>query len=118
MFPALIQGVTPVQAKSDAEKLLDLVGLKDRVSHRPGKLSGGEQQRVAVARAVILKPKLVLADEPTGSLDLRIGEEVQDLLFRLNEEHGIALIVATHNRQFAEKIGRQAELRRGLLFTD
>ena len=65
---------------------------------------------------MILKPKLVLADEPTGSLDLRIGEEVQNLLFRLNEEHGIALIVATHNRQFAEKIGRQAELREGLLF--
>jgi lipoprotein-releasing system ATP-binding protein len=89
--------------------------LTDRLSHRPGKLSGGEQQRVAVARAVILKPKLVLADEPTGSLDLRIGEEVQDLLFRLNEEHGIALIVATHNRQFAEKIGRCVELREGRL---
>jgi len=113
MFPALIQGIEPAQAKSEAVRLLDLVGLTDRLSHRPGKLSGGEQQRVAVARAVILKPKLVLADEPTGSLDLRIGEEVQDLLFRLNEEHGIALIVATHNRQFAEKIGRCVELREG-----
>ncbi len=115
MFPALIQGIEPAQAKSEAVRLLDLVGLSDRLSHRPGKLSGGEQQRVAVARAVILKPKLVLADEPTGSLDLRIGEEVQDLLFRLNEEHGIALIVATHNRQFAEKIGRCVELREGRL---
>ena len=115
MFPALIQGIEAAQAKREAEQLLDLVGLKDRLSHRPGKLSGGEQQRVAVARAVILKPKLVLADEPTGSLDLRIGEEVQDLLFRLNEEHGIALIVATHNRQFAEKIGRCVELREGRL---
>lgn len=115
MFPALIRGMDPGRAKSEAEGLLDLVGLKDRVSHRPGKLSGGEQQRVAVARAVILKPKLVLADEPTGSLDLRIGAEVHDLLFRLNEEHGIALIVATHNRQFAEKIGRQAELKEGRL---
>jgi lipoprotein-releasing system ATP-binding protein len=115
MFPALIQGIEPAQAKSEAVRLLDLVGLTDRLSHRPGKLSGGEQQRVAVARAVILKPKLVLADEPTGSLDLRIGEEVQDLLFRLNEEHGIALIVATHNRQFGEKIGRCVELREGRL---
>jgi lipoprotein-releasing system ATP-binding protein len=115
MFPALIQGIEPAQAKSEAVRLLDLVGLTDRLSHRPGKLSGGEQQRVAVARAVILKPKLVLADEPTGSLDLRIGEEVHDLLFRLNEEHGIALIVATHNRQFAEKIGRCVELREGRL---
>lgn len=113
MFPALIQGVDATQAKGEAERLLELVGLKDRISHRPGKLSGGEQQRVAVARAVILKPKLVLADEPTGSLDLRIGEEVQNLLFRLNEEHKIGLIVATHNRQFADKIGRCAELRAG-----
>jgi len=115
MFPALIQGIDPVEAKREAARLLDLVGLADRLTHRPGKLSGGEQQRVAVARSVILKPKLVLADEPTGSLDLRIGEEVQDLLFQLNEEHGIALIVATHNRQFATKIGRCVELREGRL---
>ena len=116
MFPALIQRRDVAQAKREAEQLLELVGLKDRMSHRPGKLSGGEQQRVAVARAVILKPKLVLADEPTGSLDLRIGEGVQDLLFRLNQEHKIALVVATHNRQFAEKIGRRAELRAGEIF--
>jgi predicted ABC-type transport system involved in lysophospholipase L1 biosynthesis ATPase subunit len=85
------------------------------MSHRPGKLSGGEQQRVAVARSVIMEPKLILADEPTGSLDLRIGEEVQDLLFRLNEEKGIALVIATHNRQFAQKIGRRVELKSGRL---
>ena len=115
MFPALIQGVAETEAKAEAERLLELVGLKDRVSHRPGKLSGGEQQRVAVARAVILKPKLVLADEPTGSLDLRIGEEVQELLFRLNAEHRIALVVATHNREFAKRIGRQVELKAGEL---
>ena len=115
MFPALIQGVAEAEARAEAERLLELVGLKDRVSHRPGKLSGGEQQRVAVARAVILKPKLVLADEPTGSLDLRIGEEVQELLFRLNAEHRIALVVATHNRDFAHRIGRRVELRAGEL---
>jgi lipoprotein-releasing system ATP-binding protein len=116
MLPALMQGREAARARSEAEELLEIVGLKDRLSHRPGRLSGGEQQRVAVARAVILKPKLLLADEPTGSLDLRIGEEVQDLLFRLNEEHRIALIIATHNREFAAKIGRRAELRRGELF--
>jgi len=115
MFPALIQGIDAAQARREAERLLGVVGLKDRMSHRPGKLSGGEQQRVAVARAVILKPTLVLADEPTGSLDLRIGEEVQDLLFRLNDESKIGLIVATHNRQFAQKIGRCAELVAGEL---
>lgn len=116
MVPALIQRMDLARARSEAERLLEMVGLKDRMSHRPGKLSGGEQQRVAVARSVILEPKLILADEPTGSLDLRIGEEVQDLLFRLNEEKGIALVVATHNRDFAKKIGRQVELREGRLF--
>lgn len=115
MMPALIQGIAPEQAKATAAELLEKVGLADRKHHRPGKLSGGEQQRVAVARAVVLKPKMILADEPTGSLDLRIGEEVQDLLFRLNREQGVALIIATHNREFAEKIGRQVELRDGRL---
>jgi lipoprotein-releasing system ATP-binding protein len=115
MFPALIQGIAPGEAKLRAESLLEGVGLKDRMSHRPGKLSGGEQQRVAVARAVILQPKLVLADEPTGSLDLRIGDEVHELLFKLNLDHGIAMIVATHNREFANKIGRQVELKAGKL---
>jgi lipoprotein-releasing system ATP-binding protein len=117
MFPALIQGIAPGQARALAERLLDQVGLKERKNHRPGKLSGGEQQRVAVARSVVLQPKLILADEPTGSLDVRIGEEVQDLLFRLNEENGVALIVATHNREFAARIGRRVELRDGRLFS-
>jgi len=116
MFPALIQGMDAAQARKQAGELLELVGLKDRLTHRPGKLSGGEQQRVAVARAVVLQPKLILADEPTGSLDVRIGEEVQALLFRLNQEKGIALVVATHNREFAEKIGRRVELKEGQLF--
>ncbi|MGE5307301.1 MAG: ABC transporter ATP-binding protein [Alphaproteobacteria bacterium] len=117
MFPLLIQGVAKGQARAAAEQLLAAVGLKERISHRPGKLSGGEQQRVAVARAVVLKPKIILADEPTGSLDVRIGEEVQDLLFRLNEDNGVALIVATHNREFAARIGRRAELKDGRLFS-
>jgi lipoprotein-releasing system ATP-binding protein len=116
MLPALIQGIDSTKAKKQAQELLASVGLKDRISHRPGKLSGGEQQRVSVARSVILQPKLVLADEPTGSLDFRIGEEVQQLLFDLNKERGVALIIATHNRDFAEKIGRQLELRNGRLF--
>lgn len=116
MMPALIQGIAADQAKATAAQLLETVGLGNRKYHRPGKLSGGEQQRVAVARAVVLKPKLILADEPTGSLDIRIGEEVQDLLFRLNEEQGVALVIATHNREFAERIGRQVEIRQGRLF--
>ncbi len=117
MLPGLIQGMDFRTAGIEAERLLEIVGLKERMSHRPGKLSGGEQQRVAVARSVILQPKLLLADEPTGSLDLRIGEEVHEILFRLNEEKGVALVVATHNREFAEKIGRRMELREGRLFS-
>jgi lipoprotein-releasing system ATP-binding protein len=116
MLPALIRGVAREKARFEAAELLEAVGLRERMEHRPGKLSGGEQQRVAVARAVILQPKLILADEPTGSLDFRIGEGVQELLFSLNQEKGIALIVATHNREFAKNIGKQAELREGRLF--
>lgn len=115
MFPALIQRVDWSQARQRAAELLEMVGLKDRMSHRPGKLSGGEQQRVAVARSVVLQPKLILADEPTGSLDVRIGEEVQELLFQLNREKQIALVVATHNRDFAGRIGRRIELKAGQL---
>jgi lipoprotein-releasing system ATP-binding protein len=116
MLPALIQGWQWEKARDGAARLLELVGLKARVSHRPGKLSGGEQQRVAVARSVILAPRLILEDEPTGDLDPHTGEEIEDLLFRLNQEQGIALVVATHNRRFATRIGRQMELREGRLF--
>lgn len=116
MLPALIQGWEWGQARESALELLRLVGLMDRARHRPGELSGGEQQRVAVARSVVVEPKLVLADEPTGDLDPRTGEEVQNLMLRLNEERGVSLVVATHNRRLADKIGRQMELRDGLLF--
>ena len=116
MLPALIRGWEWERAREGAVKLLEVVGLKDRISHRPGKLSGGEQQRVAVARSVILEPQLILADEPTGDLDPHTGEEVHNLLFRLNEERGVALVVATHNRRLAARIGQQMELREGRLF--
>jgi lipoprotein-releasing system ATP-binding protein len=116
MLPALIQGWEREKAEAAALKLLEKMGLRERVSHHPGKLSGGEQQRVAVARAVILSPQLILADEPTGDLDTGTGEEIQELLFNLNQESGIAMVVATHNRGFAEKIGRQMELREGRLY--
>ncbi len=116
MLPALIQGWEWKKAREAAVKLLEVVGIKDRMGHRPGKLSGGEQQRVAVTRSVILEPQLILADEPTGDLDPHTGEEVENLLFRLNENQGVALVVATHNRQFSAKMGRQLELREGRLF--
>ncbi|MBI4527627.1 MAG: ABC transporter ATP-binding protein [Deltaproteobacteria bacterium] len=116
VLPALIQGWEWERAREAAERLLALVGLKDRMAHRPGKLSGGEQQRVAVARSMILEPRIILADEPTGDLDPGTGEEVQNLLFQLNEERNVALVVATHNRRFAARFGRQMELRAGKLY--
>ncbi len=116
MLPALIRGWSWEKSRGSAARLLEMVGLKDRADHPPGKLSGGEQQRVAVARSLILEPKLIMADEPTGDLDSHTGEEIEKLLFQLNEERGVALIVATHSWQFALRIGRQLELREGRLF--
>ncbi len=86
------------------------MGLKERLSHKPGELSGGEQQRVAVARALVLEPKVLLADEPTGNLDTKTGESVFDLLPELNQIKGITLIVVTHNIKLAEKLSRQIQL--------
>jgi len=116
MLPALIRGWSWEKSRESAMRLLEMVGLKDRADHPPGKLAGGEQQRVSVARSLILEPKLIMADEPTGDLDPHTGEEIENLLFGLNEDRGLALVVATHNWQFARRIGRQMELREGRLF--
>ena len=110
MMPCLIQGIPEKEAESRAETILTLVGLKERLSHKPGELSGGEQQRVAVARALVLEPKVLLADEPTGNLDTKTGESVFDLLQELNRIKGVTLIVVTHNLKLAEKLSRQIQL--------
>jgi lipoprotein-releasing system ATP-binding protein len=110
MMPCLIQGIPKKEAASKAETILTLVGLKERLSHKPGELSGGEQQRVAVARALVLEPKVLLADEPTGNLDTKIGESVFDLLHEINQIKGVTLIVVTHNLKLAEKLSRQIQL--------
>lgn len=115
MMPALIAGDSLLTASQSATTLLEQVGLGSRLSHKPFELSGGEQQRVAVARALVNRPVVVLADEPTGNLDMRASHEVQELLFRLKELHGVALVVVTHNRQLASRADRVLGLREGIL---
>jgi lipoprotein-releasing system ATP-binding protein len=113
MMPCLIQGISKKEAAFRAETILSLVGLKERLSHKPGELSGGEQQRVAVARALVLEPKVLLADEPTGNLDTKTGESVFHLLQELNQIKGVTLIVVTHNLKLASQLPRQINLADG-----
>ena len=110
MLPALIGRESPREARTRAAALLERVGLKDRLDHRPGELSGGEQQRVAVARGVMCRPRLLLADEPTGNLDPETGERVHELLLELNAECGATLVVATHNASLAAAMERTLRL--------
>jgi lipoprotein-releasing system ATP-binding protein len=110
MMPALIQRRARREVQREARQLLGSVGLGDRLHHRPGELSGGEQQRVAVARALINKPEVVLADEPTGNLDRATGQAIQKLLRQLNEELGQTFIIVTHDREFAAHMDRAISL--------
>ena len=115
MMPGLIQGMSARAAEAEGEKILVQLGLGDRLRHKPGQLSGGEQQRVAVARALMLKPRVILADEPTGNLDTRTGEEVHELLTRINRELGITLVMVTHNPMLASRLPRRVRLADGWL---
>lgn len=110
MMPALIQHRAVHEARRDAQQLLSDVGLGDRLHHRPGELSGGEQQRVAVVRALVNAPDVVLADEPTGNLDQAMGQSLQQLLRRLNEERGHTFVIVTHDREFAAQMDRAISL--------
>jgi lipoprotein-releasing system ATP-binding protein len=115
MMPGLIQGMSQGKAAGAAEKILVQLGLEDRMQHKPGQLSGGEQQRVAVARALMLNPRVILADEPTGNLDTRTGEEVHNLLVKINLEHGITIVIVTHNPLLAARMMRRIRLVDGKL---
>jgi lipoprotein-releasing system ATP-binding protein len=115
MMPGLIAGLGWAEAQKRAEDILQRVGLGERLTHRPGELSGGEQQRVAVARALFLRPRMVLADEPTGNLDPVTGEAVLQLLLSLNHEMGITMAIVTHNEKLAAAMDRTLRLSEGNL---
>ncbi|HEX8635696.1 MAG TPA: ABC transporter ATP-binding protein [Pyrinomonadaceae bacterium] len=114
-LPLMVARRSPRAARAAAGAMLAAVGLSERASHRPGELSGGEQQRAAIARALVHEPRIVLADEPTGNLDARTGEAVAVLLSTLARTRGAAIIVATHNEQLARACDRTLILQDGLL---
>ena len=114
-LPLHYAGVPKVQAHEQARALLDRVGLAQRLDHRPNQLSGGQRQRVAVARALACKPRLILADEPTGALDTRTGQEILALMLELHAESGLTLVLVTHDLAVASVAHRQIVMRDGLI---
>ncbi|MFI6513964.1 ABC transporter ATP-binding protein [Spirillospora sp. NPDC050679] len=117
-LPLVYRGVPRAERRRRAAAALAAVGLEHRLEHRPGQLSGGEQQRVAIARALVGDPGVVLADEPTGNLDTRTGDDVMDLLERLNRERGVAVVLVTHEAEVAGRARRRIHVRDGLIERD
>ena len=117
LIPTLAErgGSSQQDVRARAKTLLARVGLEDRMSYRPGELSGGQRQRVAVARALINRPNLLLADEPTGSLDESTSQSIAGLLAEMNRDEGVTLVVVTHSRELASRIGQVMELSGGIL---
>jgi len=112
-LPTVFAGTPTSEGYKKAEKLLEMVGLKDRINHRPGELSAGQQQRVAIARALANDPAIILADEPTGNLDLNTGMEIIDLLHGLNKSQGLTLVAATHDLKMIKASDRIVWMRDG-----
>jgi len=114
-IPALIAKRSKQDAEKDAKELLNMLGLAERMDHKPNELSGGEKQRVAVARALINRPSLILADEPSGSLDSKNKEELHKLLFKLRDEFKLTILVVTHDFELAHISDRIIEMKDGLI---
>jgi len=117
-LPLMLCGLAPAERHRRSQRLLGELGLENRAEHRPAELSGGQRQRVAIARAMAMAPRLILADEPTGNLDSRSGEEVITLLEGLNREQGITLVVVTHDPRLGERAGRRILMNDGRISTD
>lgn len=117
-LPLMLCGVLPAERHRRSQRLLGDLGLDNRADHRPAELSGGQRQRVAIARAMAMAPRLILADEPTGNLDSRSGEEVITLLEGLNREQGITLMVVTHDPRLGERAGRRILMNDGRISSD
>jgi lipoprotein-releasing system ATP-binding protein len=118
MMPGLIARMPRKACAEKAEALLVRVGLAERLRHRPGELSGGEQQRVALARSLLVSPRLLLGDEPTGNLDTRTGREMNELFFELGRELGMTILLVTHNDELASKTMRRIHMVDGLIVED
>lgn len=114
MIPALIAGTSASTAKAEALRLLGSLGLKDRASHKPAELSGGEQQRTAIARAIINRPSVLFADEPTGNLDSATKQEIHKVFFDLRDSIGQTIVIVTHDPQLASLCDRRLEMKDGL----
>jgi putative ABC transport system ATP-binding protein len=118
VLPMRIRGATQYRMIKDAMDALEAVGLKDKEDKRAKDLSGGERQRVCIARAIVGRPQIVFADEPTGNLDSATGEMVEQMLFTLNRQKGITLVIVTHDKELAQKCARIVELKDGMIIND
>ncbi|PCI12026.1 MAG: lipoprotein-releasing system ATP-binding protein LolD [Flavobacteriaceae bacterium] len=114
-IPAFIGGASKNKTEKEAKRLLSFLGLEDRISHKPNELSGGEQQRVAVARALINNPSVIFADEPSGNLDSDSSKHLHELFFKLRDELGQTFVIVTHNQELANMADRKLEMRDGII---